>query len=36
MSATAKELFMIVMLVPAAAIVLGLVCSVIFNDGGVQ
>jgi hypothetical protein len=36
MIATAKELFMIVMLVPFAAIALGLVCSVIFNDGGVQ
>jgi hypothetical protein len=36
MRATAKEVFMIVMFVPAAAIVLGLACSVIFNDGGVQ
>jgi hypothetical protein len=36
MMATAKELFMIVMLVPVAAIVLGLVCSVVFNDGGAQ
>jgi hypothetical protein len=36
MSATAKELFMIVMLVPVAAIVLGLVCSVVSGDWRVQ
>ena len=34
--ATAKQAFMCVMLVPVAAIVFGLACSVIFGDWSVQ
>jgi hypothetical protein len=36
MMATAKEIFMFVMIVPVAAVVLGLVCSVVSGDWRVQ